>query len=465
MTNELATVETDTEVVAAADESLALQSVTVERGEGGEVTLTIQVAPEGVREMREKVVKDYGKRLKIAGFRPGRIPPNIVRRNVGDEAIAQRVSDELIPIAYQQALQQEGLLPLVRAEVDQLTFDAFNGQDPLEFTAKVVVRPEITLGELKGLEATRPAAAVTDEDVELGLDGLRHEHATLINVEGRGAELSDVLNAELQVYVDGEPRAEAPTPLRAFVLGESGFMPSIDEHLIGAELDETRRFDVTYPSDYQDEELAGQVAEFEIKILSLKSRQLPEINDEFAAGLGLETEEALRARMREIISSDKERASQNSVRNQLVEAAVAGTQIEVPTTLAHRRVHTRLHSMESDLEQRGTNMEQYLAQTGQTSDELHDNLQTEMENELRRELVLEEIARIEKMEVSGQELESHYYMMAQVMQQPVEKVLEQFDVNTVQASLLQRKAVDWLLEHANITDESPEEAAIEPAAE
>jgi trigger factor len=432
--------------------TVQLNNVTVERGDGGLVTLQVEVAPETVRATRERVIKEYSRRIRVPGFRPGHIPANVVRRNVGDEAIAQAVSDELVPEAYQQALEQNDLQPLERAQVDQLTYESFTGDQPLQFTARVIVRPEMELGELKGLDVTRPVVDVTDEDVEQGLNALSEEHATLRNVEGRGAQDGDVLSAELSVFMDGEARSEEPAKLRAFVLGQSGFVPSIDEHLQGAQLDEERRFEVTYPEDFKDEELAGKAAEFAIKVTAIKERVLPEINDEFAKNLGLDDTTALRERMRQAIQEGREREAQDSVRSQVAAAAANATEFEVPTQLVESRTHNRIHNFEHELSHREATLDQYLDSIGQSREEFEAQVRGEIENELRQELVLDEIAKREALTANDQEIENHYLMVAQAMQRPVEEIVQQLDYQTVRASILQRKAVDWLLENATITE-------------
>ncbi len=433
--------------------TVQLNNVTVERGEGGLVTLQIEVAPEAVRAARERALKSWSRRIRVAGFRPGHVPANVVRRNVGDENINQSVSDDLVPQAYQAAIEQESLVPMERASVDELTFDAFDGDKPLTMTARVIVRPEITLGTIEGLEITRPKIEISDEDVDAGMESLRGERASLETIVDRGAQDGDVLNAELQVYIDTEPRGDEPAQLRAFVLGQSGFVPSIDEHLIGAKLDEERRFNITYPDDFQDEELAGKEAEFSVKVTSIKERTLPELNDEFAQASGAENMEELREQMKQFLAARKQREATEAARTQIVEKVVEGTQLEPPAELVKRRAHNRLHAFEHELEHRETTIENYLTDSNQTREEFEAVLQQEIEQELRQELVLEEIANLQKVEVTQDEVINHYQMMSQMLRQPVEQLVQEVDVETVRASIRQRKAIDWLMEKASITEE------------
>lgn len=441
--------------------NVQLSDVRVERNEGGQVALQIEVSPDTVREMRQRVIKEYSRRIRVPGFRPGHIPANIVRRNVGDENIAQAVSDEIVPLAYQAALKQTELQPLERAQVDELTFDAFNGDAPLQFTARVIVRPEITLADYKGLSLDQPAVSVTEEDVERGLEELRNQRATLKDVEGRGAQAGDILNGELRVFINGEPHGDGqPARLRAFVLGESGFVPSIDEHLIGIELDEERRFDVTYPSDFKDEELAGQVAEFAVKVTSLKERILPELDDELAKSVGLDDVAALRERMQQAIQEGRERESQDILRQRAADAVSAAAQIKVPTQLVEQRAHNRIHNMEHELEHRNASLDDYLKSSEKTREEFDVEIRSEIEKEVRQELVLDEVARREELSVSPEEIEMHYHQVAAAMGMPIEEVVKRLEVDVARSSILQRKAVDLVVENANVTtvEEAPQEA-------
>lgn len=431
--------------------TVQLNNVTVDKGEGGLVTLNIEVAPETVRAARDRAIKAWSKRLRLPGFRPGHIPAHIVRRNVGEESLAQSVSDDLVPKVYQEALQQTSLVPLERATVDELPFDAFEGEKPLNLIAHVIVRPEIDLGDLEGLEIARPQVEIGDADIDTGLESLRNERAQLNNIEGRGAQNGDVLTALLQVYVDGEPRSEEPAPLRAFVLGESGFTPNIDEYLVGAELDETRKFTITYPDDFQDEELAGKEAEFEVKITALKERILPELNDEFAQAAGSENVEGLRQQMKQFLISRADREANEAMRTEIVQKVVEGATLEVPAELVGRRAHNRFHAFEHELQHRESTLEDYLAETNQSREDFEASLAEEIAGELKQELVLDEIALRQNVQVTIEEIENHYRMMSQVLRQPIEQLINEVDVETVRASIRQRKAIDWLMQNAKVT--------------
>ena len=434
--------------------TVTLSNLIVEKSPDGIATLQIEVGPDTVRIAREKVIKDYSRRIRVPGFRPGHIPAHLVRRNVGDESIAQSVSDQLVPAAYQQALLQSELQPLERAQVDQLTFDAFDGEKPLNFTARVVVRPALELGQLEGIVLTKPPVAVSDGDIDDALEAMRGERATVVNVEGRGAQEGDVLTVDLQVFIDDKPRSEEPTRLRAFALGESSFVPRIDEQLIGAALDEERRFNVTYPSDFNDAELAGQAAEFAVKIISLKERVKPELNEEFAGSLGVDSIEELRERLSAYIGANRERQLRDGLRQQLAQIVAESAQLEVPSSLIDSRVESRVHNLTHELEHRDTTLEKYFEETGTSREQMEADLRKEIEADLRRDLVLDEIARRENMVAVDEEIERHYLMLAQTFNQPVEEIVQQIDVNSVRATILQRKAVDWLYERATIIDEN-----------
>jgi len=431
-----------------------LNSVAVERGEGGVATLTIEVAASDVQAARERAIKQFSKRLRVPGFRPGHIPANVVRRNVGDEAIAQEVSEQLVPLAYEAAIAQENIQPLERGEVDQLTFDAFDGERPLVVVARVIARPVITLGQLEGLTAVKQTVNITENDVEEALEKMREQRAYLVNVQGRGAENGDVLFAELQVFVDGEPRSEEPAKLRGFVLGSSGFVPAIDEHLVGLELDGEKTFNLTYPDDYQEADLAGREAEFRVKVTAIKNRVVPEITTEFAQITGYDSVEELRAQLGNHLRSTAERDSRQAVRTQIVKQISDSSELEVPTALVEVRLRERLANIEQELKGNGATVDAYLQSIGSTQEQMENDLRVEIAGELKSELVLDEIAARENLPVSRAEIEQHYLLMARVMEQPVEDLVQNVPIANVRTSILQRKAIDWLIASAIITDEN-----------
>lgn len=432
--------------------AVQLNDVQVERGEGGLVTLKIEVAPDAVKKTRDSIIRDYARRVKIAGFRPGHAPSNIVRRTVGDDTILQALSDRLVQSSYQQAIEDKGLRPMNQAEVSGLELDGFDDTKPVSFAATMIARPDIELGEVNGLEVSRPKTEITDEHVESGLQRLREENASLQNIEGRGAQDGDVLNAELQVYIDGAPKGDEPGKLRAFVLGESGFVPSIDEHLLGVELDQERRFDVTYPSDFNDPDLAGQVAEFAVKVTAIKERILPELDEDFAKRMGTEDLEQMRQRMKAAIAHARENEVRNYLREQVAQKISEQAQLEVPAELVNRRVHDRVHHQQHELENEGKTFEGFLEEQGKSKEEYEEQLREEITAATRRELILDEVAANEKLKVTENEFAEYYSQMSQMLQQPVEALIERLDAQAIHASLLRRKAIDWLLDQATVSE-------------
>ena len=439
---------------------IQLSNVSVEKQEGGLVSLHIEVAPSAVQDARNRAIKEFSKRIRIPGFRPGSIPAGIVRRNVGDEAISQEVSDQLVPAAYSAAVQQAGIIPLDQAQVDELSFDAFDAEKPFTFVARVIARPEITVGSTEGLAATKRTVNISDEDVQQALSQMQQERAYLKNKkeEDEGGEVSaqmaDVIFADVQVFVGGEPRSEEPAKLRGFVLGESGFVPAIDEQLVGQKLDETRRFTQSYPEDFPDPELASKDAEFEVKITSIKERVIPEVTDEFAQISGAENVADLHTKLCDYLAQVAERESRKDAREEVVKQVVDKSVVEVPGALVSARVTDRVAGIQQELSQNGATIEAYLQAINSTQEQLEGDLREEIENELKTELVLDEIARGQKFPVTEDEVGNHYMMMAQMSQTPPEELVKQVPYQSVVTSILQRKAIDFLTEQATITDEA-----------
>jgi len=438
-----------------------LNEVRVEQGEGGEATLYITVPAAQVQKTRQQVLREYARRVKIPGFRPGHAPIGIMRRTVGDDNISQALSDELVPAAYQAAIDNEKLQPLVRAEVDDLKFDAFDTDAEMSFKAKLILRPEVTLSEVSELTAKRAEAPVTDAEIDEQIERVREENASFENVEDRGAEHHDILMGEMTVVVDGVARTEEPERLRPFRLGHSDTVPPIDEHLEGVKIDEERTFKATYPEDFEDKQLAGKEAEFTVKITAVKERKLAELNDEFAQQIGLQSVEELREKVSEMLTSQHDREARDEVRNQITRAAAENATVEVPQKLVERRVEDRKKQKEAELKRTDKSQEDFLKEIEKTQEEWEAQLNEEENTALREDLVLDEVARREELTVPTEELEDYFVNLAQVLQQPIEDVVKRFDVQAVHASLLRQKAVDWLVDHANVegAEKETEEAA------
>ena len=447
-----------------ANNGIQLNSVSVEHNEGGIVTLNIEVSASSVQEARARVIKEFSKRIRVPGFRPGAVPAGIVRRNVGDEAIAQEISDQIIPAAYQAAIEQENITPLEQGQVDSLTFDAFSNDGPLSFVARVIVRPEVTLGDTSALSTTKKDVNITDEDVDNALEQMRQEAAYLKNAAERPVQDGDVLFAEVQVFVDGAPRSEEPANLRGFQVGQSGFVPNIDDQFIGMNLDETKRFSTTYPEDFPDQELANKEAEFEVKVTAIKERVVPEITDEFAQIRRAQNVDDLKAQLKNYLALTGEREARREVRENLLEQIAETSSVEVPVALVDARLQERLQGIQQELEQNGATIEAYLNAINSTQEQLENDLREELSKELKNELVLDEIARQQNFPVSQDEVINHFQIMAQVSETPIEELVKNVPYQNVVTSIKQRKAIDFLVENAKVTDESGNEVSFDTPA-
>ncbi len=447
-----------------ANNGIQLNSVSVEQNEGGIVSVAVEVSASTVQETRNRVIKEFSKRIRVPGFRPGAVPAGIVRRNVGDEAIAQEISDQIIPAAYQAALEQENIVPLEQGSVDSLDFDATANDATLSFTARVIVRPEITLGSTDSLSATKKDVNITDEDVDTALEQMREEAAYLKNAAERPVAEGDVLFAEVQVFVDGEPRSEEPANLRGFQVGQSGFVPAIDDQFIGMNLDETKKFSTTYPEDFPDKELAGKEAEFEVKVTAIKERVVPEITDEFAQIRRAENVDDLKVQLRAYLATTGEREARREVREALLEQIADSSTVEVPTALVDSRLQERLQGIEQELSQNGATVEAYLTAINSTQKQLEADLREELTKELKNELVLDEIARQQDFPVSQDEVINHYQVMAQVSNTDIQELVKNVPYANVVTSIRQRKAIDFLASNAKIVDEQGNELSLDTPA-
>jgi trigger factor len=435
---------------------MLLTEVKIEKVEPSIVALDVEVSAQDVEQAVRAVYRDLMQRTNVSGFRKGKIPREILKQRVGSERIRREVVDRLVPPAYDQVIKEQNLEPLEQASIENVEF----GEDqPLRFKARVMVKPEVALGEYKGVSALKSKVAVTDEEVEKQLERLREDHAAFEEVQERGIQNGDVVTMALEVYVDGVPHHEGRQTLRPFVVGENQLTPTIDDQLLGMKAEEERRFPVTYPPDFNDESLAGKDAEFFVRVVSVKQKVLPELNDAFAHAVGDEFNdlEQLRQHVRQRLTDLKQARAQEEARQQVIDRVVSSATVELPERLIERRAARKLRQVEEEFKRRGVTLEDIVQNSRITLDELRRRYRAEAERELQQELVLEAVAKQEGIAVEPQELESELVALAEALKQDVEQVRQQATENgtilVIESSVRERKAAEWLVSAAHVTED------------
>ncbi len=419
--------------------------------------IDIEIDAEVVRAAYDRISDRYAKAANVPGFRPGHAPRAVVRTRFKDQ-IRSELLREIIPDSVQEAIEQHSLAPLGEPELDFEKVEGLDqpGQKPLSFHVTIDVLADIKLGKYKHLEITRRVRPVKDEDVDRAIEQLREASATLEPVEDRGAQMGDTVTASFHGKFIDESQAE---PINVdevdVVLGGEGVVPEINDNLTGARPDDEKSFTVNYPANFSSKGLAGKQVEYTVKVSAVRIKELPELDDEWAQSLGDEIESLsdLRAKVHSDLEAQATSEADGKMRADLVRTLVAAHQFELPERLVEHQTQHRFESVVRDMIGHGIDPRNPELQW----DEARDSLKQQAGYDLRSSLLLERIADEEKIEVSDQEIEDEINAMADASRQSPEQVravlTKQGGERSIAPRLRNRKALDFLVANANVTDE------------
>ena len=423
--------------------------------------IDVVIEPEAVRAVYDRISDKYAKGANVPGFRPGHAPRGVVRTRFKDQ-IRTELLRELLPDAVQKAVEEHKLAPLGEPELNLENTGGLSelGEKPISFSVNVEVLPDIKLGDYKGLEVARRTRPVKDEDLDRVIESLRENSATLEPVEDRGAQPGDTVTANFHGKFLNQPDAE---PIKVedvdVVLGGPGVVSEITDNLTGARPDDEKVFTVDYPADFSSKGLAGKQVEYTIKVSAVRIKELPELDDEWAQSLGEEIESLgdLRAKVRSDLESQTKNEADNKVRADLVRQIVEAHQLELPERLVEHQTEVRLESVVRDMIGQGIDPRNKELNW----DKARDSLKEQASYDLRGSLLLERIADEEKIEVSEQEIDDEINAIAEASRQSPEQVrgilTKQGGERSIAGRLRNRKALEFLVANAKITDQEWEE--------
>ncbi len=418
--------------------------------------LAVDVSTDRIDETRQRVYQRLVRRFNIPGFRKGKAPQAILERFVGPEAFDQEVLDELLPKAYQEALGQAAIEPVTRPEVEIVQW---RRGEPFQFKATVTTKPDVTLGQYTGLEIPRVTAEVTDEAVEADLSAIRRRLAELGDAPpDTPIDKGSVAVIDFAATVDGEPLEGGSASDHSLEIGSGQFVPGFEDQLMGAKVGEERQLNITFPTDYH-EQLAGKEALFKVTVKGHRVRNIPELDEELARkaapllGLNADEEgygvELLRGEVRRRLEVGAENRARSDYERAVVERVVGNAQVEIPEVMIAGRSVALKQDFEETLQRRGLSMESYLAAGGQTEADLESGFRLRAEIEVRRELVIEAIARKEGITAGEQEIDERITTMARLYgQDPValRTALERDNRRSeFGAEIVARKTIDYLV--------------------
>ena len=423
--------------------------------EENEVLLTVEIPSDAVKTSYERTLARLARETQVPGFRKGRVPRQIVLQRLGEDYVRSQTLNDALPDWYESALTESHVDAVSVPEID---FDAFDQEKEFSFTAKVQVRPTPVLGEYLGVHVPRRPVEVTDAQVEAQLAMLQERLASLTPVEGRAVAPDDFVLLDLEGSSDGRPIDGAKASDYMTQVGHGRLVPGFEDHLQGMVAGEDKEFGLTFPDDYQAEELRGKDAVFKVHVKEIKEKVVPALDDAFAADASeFGTIAELRGDVRSRLETAQEASAHREFAAGVVDAVVANAVVTVPPAMVERETHELLHDLESTIGEQGLTMEAYLAALQKTADEVEQELRPRAEHIVKRRLVLEAVSEAEQLAVSDDELRERIKADAQALgREPEQLVIDVWASgrqDLMRAELLMAKTVDFLVEHAVAVEE------------
>ena len=415
------------------------------------VRVEAQVAPEEVERRVQQAARELGRQMRVPGFRKGKVPPPVVIRRLGREAVLDEALRSSLGAWYADAIDGAGIAPVGEPDLDVPSELPAEGQ-PLQFSIEIGVRPSAKLGQYKGLEVGRREARVDEKQIDEEIERLRDRLATLETVE-RPAQNGDHVVIDYVGTVDGEPFQGGEGRDQLLELGSGRLVPGFEEQLVGAQADDERTVTITFPEDYPATELAGKEAQFDVKVNEVKEKRLPELDDDFASdAAGFDTLTELREDIASRLQAADERAIEREFEDAVVEAAVGEAEVEVPDRLVHARAHELLEDTFTMLARQGISKDAYLRISDRDEETLAHEAEPEAAAALKREAVLAAIVDAEKIEPTDEEVREALEPTAERQGTTAEKVFEQLETNgrldRVRREVAIRQAIEMLVAEA-----------------
>lgn len=424
-----------------------------EKLEGNQGKLTVEVDAETFNKALDQAFKKVQKQLNVPGFRKGRVPRQIFEQRFGVESLYQDALDIVLPDAYSNAIDETGIEPVDQPEID---IEQIGKGQSLIFTADVTVKPEVKLGEYKGLEVPKVNTEVTDEDVEAELKELQKRHAELVVKEAEPAEQGDTVVIDFEGFVDGEAFEGGKAENHSLEIGSDSFIPGFEEQLVGVKAGDEKEVQVTFPEEYHAEELAGKPAVFKVKVHEVKQLVLPELDDDFAVDVDdeVETLDALKEKIENRLKDEKEHTAKHEVENAVIEKAAENAEIDIPEVMIDNEVERMVKEFDQRLQQQGLNLELYSQFSGQDIDSLKETMREDAEKRVRVNLTLEAIVKAENIDVTEEEVEKELQNMAEMYNMPVEQIQQILGSTAgIKEELKFNKAVQLLVDNSKTVEE------------
>ena len=434
-------------------------SVQVENLEKNMAKLTIEVAAEELEKALNAAYQKQKKNISIPGFRKGKVPRAMVEKMYGPAVFYEDAVNSLIPQEYSKAAEESGLDIVSQPEIN---VEQIEKGKPFIFTAEVAVKPEVTLGEYKGLEVPKADLEVTEEEIEAELKKEQEKNARTVHVEDRPAENGDKVTIDFEGFVDGvafEGGAGKDYPL---TLGSHTFIPGFEEQLVGVSLEQPVDVKVTFPEDYQTEELKGKEAVFKCVIHKIEKKELPELDDDFAKDVSeFDTLEEYKKEIKDNLEKKKADTAKTEKENAVVDKAIENATMEIPEAMVKTQVNQMIDDFARRIQSQGLTMDQYMQFTGSTMETMQEQMRPQAMKRIQSRLVLEKVAEVENIQISDEKLDEELTKLAEMYKMELDKFKEMIDdyqKDQMKKDLAVQEAVTLMADSAKEVEAKAEEA-------
>ncbi len=424
-------------------------SLQVEKLEGNMAKLTIEVSAEDFEAAVEKAYQKNRNKLNIPGFRKGKAPRKMIEQMYGKEIFFEDAANYAIPSAYAKAVDEctEEIVSQPKIDIEQA-----EAGKPFVFTAEVALKPEVTLGVYKGVEVEKTDASVTDEEVDAAVERERESSARTVSVEDRAVQDGDMTTLDFEGFVDGVAFEGGKGENYPLTIGSNTFIPGFEEQLIGAELDKEVEVNVTFPEDYQAQELAGKPAVFKCTIKEIKEKQLPDLDDEFASEVSeFETLAEYKESVKKDLEEKKAEEAKLEKEDKVVDAIIAAAKMDIPAAMLETQQRQMAEDFAQRIQMQGISIDQYFQITGLTRAAFLEQIKPQAQKRIQSRLVLEAVAKAENMGASDEEYNEEIKKMADAYQMDIEEIndmIGEFEKKSIREDICIRKAADFVVENA-----------------
>ncbi len=424
-------------------------SLQVEKLEKNMAKLTIEVPAEELEKAIDNAYRKNRKKISVPGFRKGKVPRQMIEKMYGKEIFYEDAINELIPGAYEKALEEceEEIVSSPKIDVEQI-----EAGKPFIFTAEVALKPEVRIGKYKGVKVDKIDVEVTEEEVAAELEKERGNNARNITVEDRPVKDGDMTMLDFEGFVDGVAFEGGKGENYPLTIGSGAFIPGFEEQLVGAEIGKEVEVNVTFPENYQAEELKGKAAVFKCTVKEIKEKELPELDDEFASEVSeFDTLAEYKEDIKKNLAEKKEKDAKNQKEDAVIDAIINDSDMEIPDAMIEAQQKQMVDDFAQRIQMQGIKMEQYFQLTGTNYDALLEQVKPQAEKRIKSRLVLEAVVAKENIEASEEEYGKETERMAEVYQMEVEKVREMLgekEKKEIMQDLAIQKAVEFVVENA-----------------